>query len=167
MLFLKVKRINVGVLGDLLVVFGLTIFSVWYLIDAYIVSNTIENLLLILPVGIIVLVLGVVIVWRILKILGENQCVAISKLKGIDSESGNNGCTTIYGMCLFVCFVFSLEFIGFDLAGAIFIGLYLRLLGERRIGVLVLYPLGFILPTTYFFTLMLPYPFETFLPFKQ
>lgn len=129
-------------------------------------SNTLENLLLILPIGIIILIISVVIVGKILKASGENKYVTISKPKDIDSDSGNSGRSTFYGMCLFVCFVFSLEFIGFDLAGAIFVGLFLRLLGERRVGVLVLYPLGFILPVTYFFTLMLPYPFETFLPFK-
>ena len=59
---------------------------------------------------------------------------------------------------LFIAYVLSLDFLGFDVGTMLFIAGFLLLQGERRIKWIAGYSLSFSLLTALFFSTMLPYP---------
>ena len=67
-------------------------------------------------------------------------------------------------MGLFSAYVLTLNWLGFDVGTALFVGAFLWLQGERRLRWLVGYSLAFALVLTLFFSRMLPYPMPTLLP---
>ena len=67
-------------------------------------------------------------------------------------------------LVLFAAYVITLDWLGFDVGTALFVGAFLWMQGERRKTWLVGYSLAFALTLTLFFSRMLPYPMPTLLP---
>jgi hypothetical protein len=101
--------------ADIVILLALTGLVIWYLLDAYNASSHFANLILILPISILVLVLCTV--------------EFISQLKGLHEPPP--GLDPIASMLpvivLFIGFVLSLEWLGFDLGTALFIAAFLCL----------------------------------------
>jgi hypothetical protein len=136
--------------ADIVILLALTGLVIWYLLDAYNASSHFANLILILPISILVLVLCTV--------------EFISQLKGLHEPPP--GLDPIASMLpvivLFIGFVLSLEWLGFDLGTALFIAAFLWLHGERRLKWLFAYSISFALLMSLFFSAMLPYPMPMF-----
>ncbi|MFQ3199112.1 MAG: putative tricarboxylic transport membrane protein [Paraglaciecola sp.] len=107
--------------ADLMVLLALSALVIWYLFDAYNASSHIANLILILPVSILVLVLCII--------------EFISQLRGLHEPPPDLDpiVTMLPVITLFVLFVLSLEWLGFDVGTFVFISAFLWLNGERRI----------------------------------
>ncbi|MGO1295700.1 MAG: tripartite tricarboxylate transporter TctB family protein [Vibrio sp.] len=146
--------------ADACVVIVLALFVCWYSWDAYQASPAIENLILIAPVALIALTLCVIELIR--QVIAKPEVViqedAVPKEQhSIKSELPIIGLFTVY--------VLSLETIGFDIATALFVGLFLWVQKERRVVWLIGYSVAFALLMSTFFAQMLPYPMPmTLLP---
>ncbi|SES23653.1 Tripartite tricarboxylate transporter TctB family protein [Vreelandella subterranea] len=135
--------------GDLLVLMALVGFTLWYLLDAIRVSSSVQNLLLILPLSIVVLVIAALEVGLRLKrgtllIREESEGEALHR--------------TLPVVGLFAAYVLSLETLGFDVATVLFIAAFLVMKGERHWPLLGGYSLAFGFGVAFFFAQMLPYP---------
>lgn len=132
--------------ADLVVLLALSALVIWYLFDAYSASSHIANLILILPVSIVVLVLCLI--------------EFISQLRGLHEPPPDLDpiVSMLPVITLFVLFVLSLEWLGFDVGTFAFICAFLWLHGERRIRWILGYSISFALLMSLFFSAMLPYP---------
>jgi hypothetical protein len=133
-------------IADLTVILMLSGSVVWYVLDAYQASSHIINLILIVPISIVALVLCSVEFAK--QLLGK-----LPPPKDLESIS-----SVLPVMSLFVVFVLSLEWLGFDVGTMLFVGAFLWIHGERRIAWVLGYSLGFALLLSLFFSNMLPYP---------
>ncbi|WP_355660957.1 tripartite tricarboxylate transporter TctB family protein [Halomonas salifodinae] len=135
--------------GDLLVLMALAGFTLWYLLDAIRVSSAVQNLLLILPLSLVVLVIAALEVGLRLK-------------KGTllirEESEGEPLHRTLPVVALFAAYVLSLETLGFDVATVLFVAAFLVLKGERHWPLLGGYSLAFGFGVAFFFAQMLPYP---------
>lgn len=132
--------------ADLFVVFFLASFTLWYGISSWLVSDSAENLILILPVGIIALVLCSIEI--INQLLGRSHPI----------ESGQPVKQVLPVISLFTVYILSLEWLGFDVATTLFIAAFLLMQGERRWVWVIGYSICFGMFMSYFFAQMLPYP---------
>lgn len=143
---LKTQKFSRHQQADFLVLLALAGIVIWYLFDAYTASSHFANLILILPISILVLILCVI--------------EFIRQLRG--SHAPPPGLDPIASMLpvilLFVAFVLSLEWLGFDVGTFAFIAVFLWLHGERRIVWILGYSLSFAMLMSLFFSAMLPYP---------
>jgi putative tricarboxylic transport membrane protein len=132
--------------ADLLVLLALSVLVIWYLFDAYSASSHFANLILILPLSILVLVLCII--------------EFISQLRGLHEPPPDLDpiASMLPVIALFVLFVLSLEWLGFDVGTFAFICAFLWLHGERRIRWILGYSISFALLMSLFFSAMLPYP---------
>jgi putative tricarboxylic transport membrane protein len=132
--------------ADLLVLLSLSVLVIWYLFDAYSASSHFANLILILPLSILVLVLCII--------------EFISQLRGLHEPPPDLDpiASMLPVIALFVLFVLSLEWLGFDVGTFAFICAFLWLHGERRIRWILGYSISFALLMSLFFSAMLPYP---------
>lgn len=135
--------------GDLLVLMALTGFTLWYLLDAIRVSSSVQNLLLILPLSIVVLVIVALEVGLRLK---------RGTLLMREESEGEPLHRTLPVVGLFAAYVLSLETLGFDVATVLFIATFLVMKGERHWPLLGGYSLAFGFGVAFFFAQMLPYP---------
>jgi hypothetical protein len=135
--------------GDLLVLMALAGFSLWYLLDAIRVSSSVQNLLLILPLSIVVLVMAA---------LEVGLRVKKGTLLFREETEGEPLHRTLPVVGLFAAYVLSLETLGFDVATVLFIAAFLMLKGERHWLLLGGYSLAFGFGVAFFFAQMLPYP---------
>lgn len=146
--------------ADACVVIVLALFVGWYSWDAYQASPAIENLILIAPVALIALTLCLIELIRQVIAKPEvviQEDVVPKEVHSIKSELPIIGLFTVY--------VLSLETIGFDIATALFVGLFLWVQKERRFVWLIGYSIAFALLMSTFFAQMLPYPMPmTLLP---
>jgi hypothetical protein len=132
--------------ADIGVVFCLIGFIVWYGLDAWQVSQSVENLILIVPIGIGALLLCVIELLR--QFLGYSKPI----------ENAQPVKEVFPVIALFSAYVLSLEWLGFDVATTLFVGVYLVMQGERRWVWVVGYSVCFGLFMAMFFAKMLPYP---------
>ena len=132
--------------ADILVLLALTSVVIWYLFDAYQASSHFANLILILPVSILVLILCLI--------------EFISQLRGLHQPPPDLDpiSSMLPVIILFIAFVLSLEWLGFDVGTFAFIAAFLWLHGERRIVWILGYSISFALLMSLFFSAMLPYP---------
>jgi len=133
-------------IADLIVLLALSASIIWYLVDAYLASNHIINLILIVPISIVALILCVI--EFIKQFLGK-----LPAPKNLESVR-----SVLPVISLFVVFVLSLEWLGFDVGTMLFVGAFLWLHGERRIAWIFGYSIAFGLLLSLFFSNMLPYP---------
>jgi len=144
-----IKKLNPDGIINLAILFAISLFVMWYLLDAYNINASIENLILIGPVGILTLGLCFAEFIRFLK-NSEN-----SENSEEQEESIRDVVPT---MVIFSGYVLSLEYLGFDLGTILFMGIYLRINGEKRWRWIIIYSILFGILIPYFFSLMLPYP---------
>lgn len=133
-------------IADLAILCALAGFVVWYALDAYRSSSHIMNLILIMPVTAIVLIM----------------CLFefITQFKGKRSQKKNlEPVATMFPVIgLFVFYVLTLRWLGFDFGTFIFLSLFLYLYGERRWAWILGYSLVFSLLAATAFAKILPYP---------
>ena len=132
--------------ADFVVLLALSSLVIWYLFDAYNASSHFANLILILPISILVLLLCLI--------------EFISQLRGLHEPPPDLEpmASMLPVILLFVAFVLSLEWLGFDVGTFAFICAFLWLHGERRIVWILAYSISFALLMSLFFSAMLPYP---------
>lgn len=129
--------------------------TVWYLVDSYRASATIENLLLILPTSVVVLTLCAWIALRTLVLTPSRQ----EEEALLEEEKPKEKKVSVLGaMIILAAYVLSMGFIGFDVATFLFIAALMFLQGERRIGWLIGFSLIFAFLVSLFFQYMIPYP---------
>lgn len=126
--------------------------SALYCYDAVRASTHIYNLILVAPLTALVLI----------------PCVAEFVTGARPSDKAPQPAEPVTDvlpvMGLFSAYVLTLNWLGFDVGTALFVGAFLWLQGERRLLWLVGYSLTFALILTLFFSRMLPYPMPTLLP---
>jgi putative tricarboxylic transport membrane protein len=130
-------------LSVLLVLAGLIALYWW---DARQASGHIINLILIAPLSICLLVLCVI------------EFVAQLRGKQPSAQDIEPFSSVWPVMVLFIAYVVSLPWLGFDVGTSLFIGAFLGVHGERRVLLLVAYSLSFGFLVALFFSNMLPYP---------
>lgn len=139
-------------IANSIVILCLATFVLWYAIDTHNASSSLENTILIMPVAAITLCLCTYEFFT-------------QKDEDFKENKKEDFISVIPVMILFILYVFTLEYLGFDLGTVIFLGLFLFFHGEKRLSWLIGYSLvyGFII--AYFFSAMLPYPMPMmFLP---
>jgi putative tricarboxylic transport membrane protein len=135
-------------------------FIVWYMLDTYRASSSIQNIGLIVPAGIGALGLYLFIVVQDVKIVRVNAAEAGPRPNGLMSISTENWRVPAF-MVLLGLLLIGMAYIGFDIAAVLFIASGLYILNERRWLLLIIYSILFGLGVTYFFTSMLSLPIST------
>jgi hypothetical protein len=130
----RLGRSRVGVdVPHLLVLLAILGFCARYLFDARAASTDVQNLLLIEPAALLAFVFGALILRDVFSLApAERPLLApgtVGKITG--------------SMLLLAAYVAAMGFVGFDIATAIYVFASLRLLGERRIVVLLAVPILF------------------------
>lgn len=128
------------------------VITIWYLIDCYKASATTENLLLILPVGIIVLCLSL---WISATTFRDSRRAAEPKE---EKKKEKKEVSVLGAMIILAGFVLSMDWIGFDVATFLFIAALMFLQGERRLAWLGGFSFIFAFLVSIFFEYMIPYP---------
>ena len=144
--------------ADFAILLALGGFSLYYLQDAWRASSHIYNLILVAPLcaGVFSLcLLEFVLQWR----RGAKRDTAsdVDSVRVADKET-EPITAALPAMGLFAAYVLSLQWLGFDVGTALFVGGFLYLHGERRWPWLLGYALVFALAAGLFFSAMLPYP---------
>ncbi len=134
-------------------------FCVWYFFDAYTVSDTLENLLLIEPAVVAAVILYFVILRDVIRVVPDPAALAAPR----PPLSPLVRLRIFGGMALLIAYVASMGVIGFDLATVLYVAATLALLGERRPTVLVALPLIFGGLVVYAFRQMVTVPVPTLL----
>lgn len=146
-------------LGHLLFVLFILACVVWYFIDAYSASSSIQNLILIAPASGLALVLCAVVLFQILR--PPKTVAEEDKTEKMETAGGWARHRTPIFIVLFGLYVLTLDVIGFDVATYLFVAGAMLLQGERRPWVVVGYSLGFGTLVVWVFTMLLPYPMLT------
>ena len=142
---------NTHQIADLAVIAVLALLVVLYCVDAVRASTHVYNLIMVLPLTILALVLC--------------GFQFIASLRSGEREAPPGDVThTVPVMLLFAGYVLSLNWLGFDIGTAAFVGAFLWSQGERRWARVLGYSLAFALTLTLFFGKMLPYPMPVLLP---
>jgi putative tricarboxylic transport membrane protein len=132
--------------SDCIVLLVLAGLVVLYGYDAYSASADILNLILVIPVIATVLVL----------------CIAqfVVELRQVNTETPVRDSIVDVApvIGLFAFYVLTLEWLGFDIGTAVFVGAFLWLQGERRTRWLFAYSISLGFGLAMFFSAMLPYP---------
>jgi hypothetical protein len=136
--------------ADFVVLLLIAAFVTFYCIDAVRASTHILNLILILPLSIGVFVMCL-----------AQMVLSIRKGGRRDEDAvrdGNRIADVLPVAGLFAIYVLSLPWLGFDVGTFVFLAVFLRLHGERRLPWLLGYAIAFAFVTSVFFSQMLPYP---------
>lgn len=140
----------------------LAAFCTWYAFDAYRASDSLDNLILVLPIAILVLLLCLfqffVDIWGK---VGKHAKSASNKHADADKKEKSEKddiMTVLPVIVIFAFYVLTLEYLGFDVGTVLFLGIFLLYHGERRIPWVLGYSLVYGLLVAYFFSAMLPYP---------
>jgi len=141
-----IKKLNPDEIINLIILFAIALFVTWYLLDAYNINASVENLILIGPVGLLTLGLCIAEFIRFVKNSENNE------------KQEKNIRDVVPAMIIFSGYIMSLEYLGFDLGTILFVGIYLRVNGEKSWKWIVVYSILFGILIPYFFSLMLPYP---------
>jgi hypothetical protein len=148
-------RVDWGHLALLSVFCGVTVA---YLLDARATSLKTNNLLLVEPGAILLLVLAAIVLPQCFRrgAEGEPPSPADAAARGARwLELGKVAALA----AAFGAFAFSLETIGFDVATFLFTAFGLYVCGERRLWAVGLFSAAFTLAIVYGYQLLVPYPF--------
>jgi putative tricarboxylic transport membrane protein len=132
--------------SDCIVLLVLASLVVLYGYDAYSASSDVLNLILVLPVIATVLVLCLA------------QFVVELRQANTETPVRDSMLDTAPVIGLFTFYVLTLEWLGFDIGTAVFVGAFLWLQGERRMRWLFAYSISLGFGLAMFFSTMLPYP---------
>lgn len=155
------KRFDIG---HATFVLFITSFVIWYFIDAYSASSSIQNLILIAPASALALVLCAIVLFQI---FSAPKSPAPEKVPEKGDEAGTE---TVDGwkrfrspifIVLFGLYILTMDVIGFDVATFLFVAAAMFLQGERRLWVIAGYSLGFGTLVILVFSMLLPYPMMT------
>ena len=146
---MKLNRHQLFNLGILLALFLLTGAYLW---DTWRASSRINNLIFVLPLTSLILVLCLTAFVRELASAGQVP----GDQPEPDRESTET--STLAVVLLFVGYVLTLPWLGFDVGTFVFIAVFLRLAGERTWSWTLGYSLVFAFSSAMFFSYMLPYP---------
>lgn len=138
---------------DLIVLLLLAGMTALYCYDAARSSLHIYNLIMVVPLTVAILILCSV------------QFVATLRSKRTEAKEPSEPIDALPVMLLFTVYVLSLNWLGFDVGTAIFVGAFLWMHGERRLQWIIGYSIVFAVLLTFFFAKMLPYPMPILLPF--
>jgi ABC-type uncharacterized transport system permease subunit len=118
--------------GALLTALAIAVISITYLTQAYLASSKLYNIIFLVPMVLAAIVLTVVIIGRSIK--------SSLKASPTDAEKSNpaavsDGKSLVVAGLMggFLAFAFSIRYIGFDVASALYIAFSLWIQGERRI----------------------------------
>ena len=136
-------------LGILLALFLLTGGYLW---DTWRASTHVYNLIFVLPLTVSILLLCLATFLK--DLLKEPQ--ALEDLQEQQDESA--AASTLSVVLLFVGYVLTLPWLGFDVGTFVFVALFLRLAGEEKWSWALGYSLVFAFSSALFFSYMLPYP---------
>lgn len=126
----------------------------WYLYDAARASRRIENLIFVVPIGAFALVLAAAAAAGIVRAALRDDTSAAQARSPVNAR-------TIALMAAFALYVGAMEYVGFDVASVLFVGVALWVQGERRWPMLLVYTPAFALGACYGFKQMLPYAMPT------
>jgi len=134
---------------------GIAGWAAWYCWDAWHANAAVENLILILPVSGIAIALYLFVVAGSFKRVDQLNEEASSRRTPVPRKTA----VKIAGsMALLAGFVIAGPIIGFDIASFAYMLLMMAFLGERRILVLVLFPMLFSVVIIYCFGTLLSTP---------
>jgi putative tricarboxylic transport membrane protein len=131
---------------DLWVLVALAGLVVWYFLDARSASNSVLNLILILPFTVLTLLLCAIQFIR--QLIGRTS--EMGKAEPVKS--------VIPVVSLFVVYTLTLPWLGFDVGTCLFVAAFLWFHGERRWPWIAGYSVCFTSIVSLFFAAMLPYP---------
>lgn len=135
-------------LADLLVLAALFCLAGWYLWDSWRASAHVYNLIFVLPLTLVILLLCAIAFVR-------DLTAPPAQADDLQREQDTGSLPAI---SVFIGYVVSLPWLGFDVGTFVFLALYLRLAGESRWQWTLGYSLVFALGSALFFSYMLPYP---------
>jgi hypothetical protein len=150
--------------GHFLVATAIAGFGIAYLLDARATSLNIQNLLLVQPTALFLLLMYLLVLRQCISVSrSEPEIGQFSELEESAAlEEGHRGLGRIAALiAVFGLFVFSVEEIGYDVAGWAFTVVGLWICGERRIWVLAIFPAIFAVLVVLGFKMMVPYPMTT------
>lgn len=146
----------------LLVLLCIEAFCLWYLLDARAASTDVQNLLLIEPAAFLAFIFFFLILRDIVKIAG-----APVAMEPRDRLARGKIIRVVGSMALLGMYVGAMDFIGFDLATALYVFGSLALLGERRVWVLAITPIVFAGVAVFAFKEVVSIPFPVLLSFGR
>lgn len=149
--------------GHLAFVLAVAAFCAWYWFDARAASTSIQNLLIIQPAAIFVLLLCAAIAVRLVRIeraaeVSEKRAQAAALLRALRDSGELRGA---FFAVLLGAYVAGVLFAGFDLATFLFLAAGMFVLGERRPAVLAGFSGLLALALSYGFKVMLSVPVPT------
>jgi hypothetical protein len=155
--------------GHLLVVTLVVAVCVWYLFDARSVSLRANNILFVQPASIFAVLLYLLILPQCFRRVPDDPAEAAALAAAEEGESAAPGGVSSLGDLMRVAalaaafgfFAFSLEIIGFDVATWVFTLIGLFVCGERRLLVLLIFPLVFTAAVILGYQMLVPYPITT------
>ena len=127
----------------------------YYLYDNYQASSSIDNQIFILPIGIVTLILISLVCFEIIK---EKHTNDSKEIKDKKKNERSHLRTIMISMFLFLIYAFLITFIGFDFATFLFVLLMLVIQGERRLKILLIFPIVFAFISSQFFFVFTSYP---------
>ncbi|MDQ3560442.1 MAG: hypothetical protein M3453_14915 [Pseudomonadota bacterium] len=140
-------------------------FVIWYWFDARSVSLSVNNLLLVQPLAVFVLLMYILILpqcFRRADAVDEPAAPAVDDplAPTLPTEGKELARVGLLGLALGI-FVFSLNTLGFDIAIWLFAVVTMLICGERRPIPLAVYPLAVAIVCVYGFRALMPYPMVT------
>jgi len=130
--------------------------------DVYRASSSVENILMIFPIGIITIILFVIAVSVLVRKITKHNLTK----DGAVQVFGRKELKIVISMTIYFLYSIAIIYIGFDIGTFLFIVAMLLLQGERSILKLILFPFIFSVLVSFFFSLMIPYPMPMFLNFE-
>jgi hypothetical protein len=152
------RRVSVDA-GHLAFVTALAVWVLWYLFDARDASKDIQNLGLIQPVA-----LALIVVWALI----AYRTISIDPVTAPEPEVERKQIPAAFAwriagsMALLALYVAIATFIGFDVAILVYVAAALYLLGERNPITLIALPLIFCVIVVYLFNTVLATPLPIF-----
>ena len=130
-----------------------------YAVDTYQASSEFINLILVFPLVLAILILLAVVA---LKEFRRVEVVQV-ELESLDErpeapEVVVSDRKSFQAIALFVAYILSLNWLGFDLGTIIYTAIFLVMQGERRVSWILIYSILLGLCLSAFFSFMLPYP---------
>lgn len=148
-----IMRHLTGGVGHLLLLLVFVAFSIWYASDAYRAQQKVENLLLIWPAALVVLVLALILGGRQVLAMRRDsapdpEIPADSPDRAVSDEGSEPSLQTLrarYGTPLSAIglgvYVMAVPFLGFDVSTALFVAASMRLQGERNLIIIAAFAL--------------------------
>ena len=157
--------------ANLLILFALFSLSGWYLWDSWRASSHIYNLIFVLPLTVTIMALCTLAFIRDLvtpAVFAKNreegkagegaQSRRKEEKEKMEEKADGEDAGSLQVILLFIIYVITLPWLGFDVGTFLFLAAFLRLAGEAKWPWVLGYSLVFSFGSALFFSYMLPYP---------